>query len=140
MEKFLGIFPRIVRNSGIGRNFSMNMSENFLGIFPKLIPRNIHRTPIFLRKNSELYLYGNFTRKQRGMYSKFFPWNNSDIFLEWKKIMEKWNYGKLWKKLWKKIKFLRKDFDPCYLRLGNGESCIRDLCLIYRFGNKPQFC
>jgi hypothetical protein len=35
----------------------MNMSENFLAIFPKLIPRNIHsKTPIFLGKNSELYI------------------------------------------------------------------------------------
>jgi hypothetical protein len=59
MEKFLGIFPRI------GRNFSMNMSENFLGIFSKLIPRNIHsKTQIFLRKNSELYLYGYFKEKK----------------------------------------------------------------------------
>jgi hypothetical protein len=75
MEKFLGIFPRI------GRNFSMNMSGNCLGIFPKLIPRNIHsKTPISLRKNSELYLYGNFTWNKRGMYSEFFPWNNSDFF------------------------------------------------------------
>jgi hypothetical protein len=57
MEKFLGIFPRI------GRNFSEYMSENFIGIFPKLISRNIHsKTRIFLRKNSELYLPGNFTR------------------------------------------------------------------------------
>jgi hypothetical protein len=57
MEKILGIFLRI------GRNFSMKMWENFLGIFPKLILRNIHsKTPILLRKNSELYLYGNFTR------------------------------------------------------------------------------
>jgi hypothetical protein len=45
MEKFLGIFPRIFRN------FSIN------------IPRNIHsETPFFLRKNSELYCYGKFTR------------------------------------------------------------------------------
>jgi hypothetical protein len=56
MEKFLGVFPTI------SRNFSMNMSENFLEIFLKLMPRNIYsKTPIFLRKNSELYLYGNFT-------------------------------------------------------------------------------
>jgi hypothetical protein len=64
MEKFLGIFPRIDRNFSDNRSefFHVN-SENFLGIFPKLIPRNIHsKTPIFLRKNSELYLYGNFTR------------------------------------------------------------------------------
>jgi hypothetical protein len=39
----------------------MNMTENFLGIIPKLIPRNIHsKTPISLRKNSELYLLWKF--------------------------------------------------------------------------------
>jgi hypothetical protein len=60
MEKYLVIFPRI------SRHFSENRLEFFhvnLSCFPKLIPRNIHgKTPIFLRKNSELYLYGNFTR------------------------------------------------------------------------------
>jgi hypothetical protein len=59
MEKFLGIFPRI------GRNFSMNISENFLGIFPKLIPRKIHsKTSIFLRKNSELFVRNFFYGKK----------------------------------------------------------------------------
>jgi DNA repair photolyase len=76
MENFLGFFPRI------SRNFSENMSENFLGIFPKLIPRNIHsKTPIFLRKNSELYLLWKFSYELTRNYSEFFPWNNSDILL-----------------------------------------------------------
>jgi hypothetical protein len=101
MEKFLGIFPRI------GRNFSINMSENFLGIFPKLIPRNIQsKTTIFLRTNSELY--GNFTRNKRGMHLEFFPWNDSVIFLDF--FLRNFSYGK-------KLKFRRKDFDPSYLRL-----------------------
>jgi hypothetical protein len=64
MEKFPGIFWRIGRNISDKRSeFFHEYVENFLGIFPKLIPRKIHsKTPIFLRKNSELYLYGNFTR------------------------------------------------------------------------------
>jgi hypothetical protein len=64
IEKFLRLFPRICWNfSRICRNFSMHMSENFLRIFPKLITWNIQsKTPIFLRKNSELICFENFTR------------------------------------------------------------------------------
>jgi hypothetical protein len=99
MEKFLVNFPRI------GRNFSMNMSENFLGILPKLIPRNFHsETPIFIRKipsyiRMEILLGTNAEctwNFSHGIIPTFF-W----IF----------SYRK-------KFKFLRKDFDPSYLRIG----------------------
>jgi hypothetical protein len=43
------------------------------------------------------------------MYSEFFPWNNSDIFLDF--FARNFSCGK-------KIKFLRKDFNPSYLRIG----------------------
>jgi hypothetical protein len=43
------------------------------------------------------------------MYSEFFPWNSSDIFLDF--FLRNFSYGT-------KIKFLRKDFDPSYLRIG----------------------
>jgi hypothetical protein len=51
------------------------MSENFIGIFSKLIRWTIYsKTPILLRKNSDLNLLWNKWL--------FFPWNNSNILLD----------------------------------------------------------